>query len=477
MKFTSLSFLFFFLFVYIINWILQGRVRHLFLFIVSVLFYAAWSIPFAFHFLAIVVLNHFANVQVQKNRQSLWFYFILLLNLSNLFVFKYFYFFWDSLLYLTASPIFLPEQIRTFLESQFGFDSITLPLAISFYSFQMIAYTIDVRRGDAKENPKFLQFALFIFFFPQLVAGPIVRHGEFFSQLNHWKAEKQQLFEGLYLVFLGLLKKVVVADNISTVIDPIFYQPNVYDGVSNASALVSFAARAYCDFSGYTDLARGLGKLLGIDLPENFKAPFLSVSMSEAWTRWHMTLASWIRDYIYIPLGGSRVSEMRSYFNLLLTFSIAGIWHGANVTFLLWGFTHGVFLSIERKWQLYQKSKGIDMSLPLPKYRIVLGVLYSFSIFSLTTAFFNGSSVSNSFSLLKNTFFGNSGIQVPKLELLVYSIFLTFLFNYLQLKETFPRKEWSTTKSLSFLFCFGLFCLILLGYLAPGGTEFIYFQF
>jgi alginate O-acetyltransferase complex protein AlgI len=477
MKFTSLSFLIFFLVVYILNWMIRGKSRQFFLFVVSVLFYAAWSIPFACHFLAVVVLNHFANLQVQKNAKSKWFYFVLFLNLTNLFVFKYFYFVWDSLLYITASPIFQPEQIRGFLESQFGFDSITLPLAISFYSFQMIAYAVDVKRGDAKENPNFLKFALFIFFFPQLVAGPIVRHGEFFYQLENWKANKHQLFEGMYLVFLGLLKKVVVADNISTVIDPVFFNPNGYDGLSNGIVMFSFAARAYCDFSGYTDLARGLGKLLGIDLPENFKAPFLATSMSEGWTRWHMTLASWIRDYVYIPLGGSRVSEFRSYFNLLLTFSLTGIWHGANVTFLLWGFAHGFFLSLERKWHLIQKARGIDPNLPLPLYRKVLGILYAYTIFSLTTAFFNASNVGISKSLLSNFFLGHEGIRVPKMETLLYAIVVTFIFNYLQLKESFPRREWSTLKSMGFLFGFGLLSLILLGYLAPGGTEFIYFQF
>ncbi|MDZ4727204.1 MAG: MBOAT family O-acyltransferase [Leptospira sp.] len=477
MKFTSLSFLLFFLIVYVLNWVLKGKARHLFLFVVSVLFYAAWSIPFAFHFLAIVIINHFANIQIQKNQKSKWFYSILILNFGNLFLFKYFYFVWDSLLYITASPLYSPEHIRSFLESQFGFESITLPLAISFYSFQMIAYTIDVKRGEAKENPNFLQFALFIFFFPQLVAGPIVRHGEFFHQLQNWEVKKHQLFEGLYLVFLGLIKKVVVADNLAQVTDPIFFNPNSFDGVSNGMALVGFACRAYCDFSGYTDLARGLGKLLGIDLPENFKAPFLASSISEVWTRWHMTLASWIRDYIYIPLGGSRVNEIRSYFNLLLTFSLTGLWHGANITFFLWGFSHGTLLCLERKWNLFRKAKGGDINLPLPMYRKILGIIYAFGFFSLTTAFFNASNVSISKFLLKNTFLGNVGLRTPKLELLFYSLILTYLFNYLQLKESFPRKEWSTLKSISFLFVFGFVSLILLGYLAPGGTEFIYFQF
>ncbi|WP_411822565.1 MBOAT family O-acyltransferase [Leptospira sp. 'Mane'] len=477
MKFTSLSFLAFFLIVYIVNWSVKGSFRLVFLFLVSILFYAAWSLPFAFHFLALVLFNHLCNQRVQKDPNSKFFHLLLFVNLSNLFFFKYFYFFWDNLLYLTGSQIFQPEHIREFLQSQFGFDSITLPLAISFYSFQMIAYAVDVKRGDAKENPDFLRFGLFIFFFPQLVAGPIVRHGEFFYQLEKWNANKHQLFEGIYLVFLGLLKKVVIADNLSSIIDPIFSNPNGYDGFTNWMALFGYAARVFCDFSGYTDIARGLGKLLGIDLPENFKAPYLSVSNRELWARWHMTLSSWIKDYIYVPLGGSRVSEPRQYLNLIITFSAAGIWHGANITFFMWGFLHGVALSIERKLETFRKSKGIDTKKPLPTYRKVAGTIYAFMLFVITIAFFNGPDMPRALQLLSNSFFGHSGERIVKTEFVLYSLVVTFLFNYLQTKESFPRVGWSTAKSLGFLVGFGFLSLILLGYLAPGGTEFIYFQF
>ncbi|TGN18673.1 MBOAT family O-acyltransferase [Leptospira idonii] len=477
MKFTSLSFLLFFLVVYVLNWSIRGQWRLVFLFVASLLFYAAWSIPFAFHFLGLVAFNHFCNLKIQKNSKSWAFPILLFVNLTNLFLFKYFYFFWDSLLYLTGSSMFQPEVIRNFLDSQFGFESITLPLAISFYTFQMIAYSVDVKRGEAKENPNFLKYALFVFFFPQLVAGPIVRHGEFFYQLDRLSATKHQLFEGFYLVFLGLLKKVVVADNLSPVIDPVFLNPDQYDGLTNFMVLFGYAARIFCDFSGYTDMARGLGKLLGIDLPENFRAPYLSVSIRELWTRWHITLSSWIKDYIYFPLGGSRVSEFRSYINLLITFSLAGIWHGANITFLVWGFTHGVVLSIERKWELYRKSKGIDVRLPLPTYKKVLGTVYAFLFFCLMIPFFNAPDMPRAIQLLQFTFFGHAGERSPKLEFIFYSMLITFLFNYMQMKEDFPRKEWSTKKSLVFLTAFGFVSLILLGYLAPGGTEFIYFQF
>ncbi|MCW7471180.1 MBOAT family O-acyltransferase [Leptospira kanakyensis] len=474
MKFTSLGFLLFFLVVYCLHWVFRGKLRLGFLFLASLAFYAAWSIPFAFHFFAIVVLNHFFNKQILKNKSSFWYPVSLFVNFGNLFLFKYFYFLWALLFQLTGSFFFAPESIQTFLNSQFGVDSITLPLAISFYTFQMVAYTIDIKRGNAEENPNFLQFALFIFFFPQLVAGPIVRHGEFFYQLEVWNAKKEQLFEGYYLVFLGLFKKVVLADNLSPVIEPVFQNPDQYDGVTNLIAIFGYAARVFCDFSGYTDLARGLGKLLGINLPENFHAPYLSTSVRELWTRWHMTLATWIKDYIYFPLGGSRVSEYRGYVNLIVTFTLAGFWHGANFTFIIWGFLHGFMLSLERKIELIRKP---DKTIKLPKWKKISGFVYTFLFFVLSIPFFNAPSVQNALSMYVNVFTGSAGERTNKSELVLYSLILTFLLNYLQTKPSFPRENWSTKTSFGFLLIFSLVVTILLGYLAPGGTEFIYFQF
>ncbi|GBF49206.1 DltB-like membrane protein [Leptospira ryugenii] len=477
MKFTSLSFLLFFFLVYCIHWALRGKFRIGFLLIASILFYAAWSVPFAFHFLGLVAFNHFANKQILKNKGSFWFYLILLLNFGNLFLFKYFYFVWETVFLITASPVFAKDVLESFLSNQFGFASITLPLAISFYSFQMIAYNIDVKRGEAEENPNFAEFALFIFFFPQLVAGPIVRHGEFFHQLGQWNLKREQAYQGTFLIFLGLLKKVVLADNIALVIDPIFRNPDQYDAVSNFAAYFGYSCRVFCDFSGYTDLARGLGKLLGIELPENFRAPFLSKSVSELWTRWHMTLASWIKDYIYIPLGGSRVGELRSYFNLLLMFALTGLWHGANFTFIIWGLIQGFFLCLERKWKLMQITIFKQSNVWTERTQSILGVVYSFTVFSLAAAFFNAPNVKNGWSLWVNSLTGHSGQRTPKLELLLYSLVITFLLNYLQEKPLFPKEAWSNQKSFFFLFGFGFLAIVLLGYLSPGGTEFIYFQF
>lgn len=475
MKFTSLGFLIFFIAVYCLNWVIKGKYRLGFLFFASFLFYAAWSIPFAFHFLSIVCISHYLNKIVIKNSKSKAFYAVLFLNLFNLFLFKYFYFLWDLCLLLTGSVFFERETVRYFLDSQLGVEGITLPLAISFYSFQMIAYSVDVRRGTANENPSLLQFSLFIFFFPQLVAGPIVRHSEFFYQLENWKADKNQLFEGFYLVFLGLLKKVVIADNISSIIEPVFTSPGSYDGVSNLFAMLGYSARVFCDFSGYTDLARGLGKLLGIDLPENFKAPYLSTSIGELWTRWHITLASWIKDYIYFPLGGSRVSEFKGYINLIVTFTLAGFWHGASFTFIMWGFIHSVFLCFERKWDLIQSKKRTNIE--KSSIKKVIGFLYMFFVFTNSIPFFNGKDLHSAFQMLGQIYTSGFGQRIGKLESILYAILITFLLNYLQTKGSFPKKEWSLTKSISFLLSFAFFVLVLLGYLAPGGAEFIYFQF
>ncbi|MDF3818813.1 MBOAT family protein [Leptospira sp. 96542] len=474
MKFTSLSFLIFFLLVYCLHWFFRGKLRLGFLFIASFGFYAAWSFPFAFHFLVIVAINHVLNQKILKNKNSLFFPILIGINLLNLFLFKYFYFLWDLIFTLTGSVFFSQESVRYFLQSQFGADSITLPLAISFYTFQMLAFTIDIKRGEANEDPNFLQYALFIFFFPQLVAGPIVRHSEFFYQLEVWKADKEQLLEGYYLVFLGLLKKVVIADNLSSIIEPVYKNPELYSGYTNFLVMFGYAARVFCDFSGYTDMARGLGKLLGINLPENFKAPYFSSSVRELWTRWHMTLASWIKDYIYFPLGGSRVSEYRGYFNLIITFTLAGFWHGANFTFIIWGFLHGLFISIERKLDIYKSKEKIESKFNYKKYA---GILYTFGFFVITIPFFNAPSVTNAVQMYIQVFRFAPGENTAKSEQILYALLITFFLNYLQTKESFPRKNWSTFKSFGFLFAFSFIVTVLLGYLAPGGAEFIYFQF
>ncbi len=478
MKFTSLLFFIFFLVLYLIHWRLKEKVRTPFLVLASFIFYGAWSVPFLIHFWAIVTINHILNQFLLKNQKSKIFYLILGINLTNLFFFKYLYFFIKTLGSIFISSDLSKLSIDQFFQSSFGFEEIVLPLAISFYTFQMIAYTVDIYRQEAPENPTYSEYILFIMFFPQLVAGPIVRHGEFFSQLKNWNAKDNQIDSGIYFILMGLIKKVILSDSLSPLIDPVFHNPSEYNGAAVALCLFGFMARIFFDFSGYTDLARGFGKLLGIELPENFNAPYFSRSISELWTRWHITLSTWIKDYIYIPLGGSRVSEIRQYLNLIITFSLAGLWHGANLTFLVWGFIHGIILSLERNYFAFQKKRDQNQPPKKPSLvRHIFGIAYCFCLFTITIPFFNGPDIDRSFILLQKlgTWAGGNSIKNP--DFIVSSIAICFALNGVQYYSYNRVWEINQTKTRFLLFAFAMLTVWLLGLFTPEGTEFIYFQF
>lgn len=263
----------------------------------------------------------------------------ILFNCINLGFFKYFYFFSRVLADLTGYPFF--QEIQ-------GVIHIVLPLAISFYSFQMIAAAVDAARNPNIETISLKGYFLFVLFFPVLIAGPIMRTGDFFPNLDNLKPDQNKIYNGCYLIMGGLLKKVLIADPAAGIISPIFSNPEVYDSTSLIFAGIGYSIQVFCDFSGLTDMARGVGALLGFYLPENFKAPFFSLSGRELWQRWHITLSFWLRDYIYFSLGGSRIAQWRTHLNLILTMTIGGFWHGADYTFIAWGFYWGILLAGER---------------------------------------------------------------------------------------------------------------------------------
>src|SRR5690606_5593996 len=236
-----------------------------------------------------------------------------------------------------------------------GFDyhlstiEVLLPVGISFYTFQSLSYMIDIHRHELKPRKKFVDYALFVSFFPQLVAGPIVRASEFFKQLDekrHFSFDMAQ--SGVMLIMVGLVKKVVFADNLALFVDPVFNNPESYSGLMTLMAVYGFAFQIYFDFSGYTDIAIGVAKLLGFTFPRNFMHPYISLSIKDFWRRWHMTLSRWLRDYLYISLGGNRKGTLMTARNLFLTMFLGGLWHGASWNFAIWGVLHGVYLSIER---------------------------------------------------------------------------------------------------------------------------------
>lgn len=345
MIFNSYAFLIFFGIFLPTFYLLKGRYRLYFTLFASYVFYGWWD----WRFLGLIAFSTITDFYLaqwieenenQKVRHRLL-VISLVLNLATLGFFKYYNFFADSLNdLLTLLGITPPSFVL----------NIILPVGISFYTFQSLSYTIDVYYRKIKPEQSLLKYSAFIAFFPQLVAGPIVRAGDFLPQLkdNDRKAVKQNILEGFDLIAAGFLKKVVIADSIAPVVEGAFASPEANTSLSLIICLILYSFQIYCDFSGYSDIAIGLAKTLGYKFPINFNMPYISASFSEFWTRWHVSLSSWLRDYLYIPLGGSKQGKFNTYKNLMITMLLGGLWHGANWTFIFWGFLHGALLIIQR---------------------------------------------------------------------------------------------------------------------------------
>ncbi len=487
MRFTTLTFFIFFAAVYILYWSLKGRSRLYLLLFASIVFYAAWSLFFALHFLLMVLFNFLMVRMIYdrpgNNKGILTV--TLVVDFANLFFFKYFYLFLQSLLDTTGVSFFQKANFNGWLFDTIGVDSIVLPLAISFYTFQIVAYVVDAYRGSVEDRPAFIEFFIFILFFPQLVAGPIMRHTEFLPALKNIQPSESAITAGVYFLIIGLIKKVVIADNMYPVLVDVFASPDDYDWFSNFIAPFGFGARVYADFSGYSDIARGLGFMLGLSLPENFKGPFLSTSLRELWRRWHITLSSWLRDYLYIPLGGSRTGEARSSFNLITTFTLGGLWHGASYTFIAWGFIHGLFLVIERYVSdFYQKWRGPRKEPENPNSLLhragngataAIGTVYAFFIFGISIIFFNAPDIAHSFTMIQKIVTGASGKISVHNEYILNMIAVVFVFNIIE--KYGKRPSWNRTATYGALFAFAMLATYLMGRFAPGGADFIYFQF
>ena len=345
MLFNSLSFFVFFLVVLAVYWPLSLRAQNLFLLVASYFFYGSWDYRFLSLIVLSTVVDYFAGLRISEarhrkiesdtNRAKKWLFLSIFVNLGLLAIFKYFNFFIGSFESLLATFGLNPEFFHL---------NVVLPVGISFYTFQTMSYTIDIYYGKLTPTRNFLDFALYVSFFPQLVAGPIERAKALLPQvLKSRTFDSKQFFDGLHLIFWGLFKKVYVADNLATIVDPVFSLDDP-SSVQVLIAVYAFAFQIYCDFSGYTDVARGCCKCLGFELRLNFKFPYISKDPSEFWNRWHISLSSWLRDYLYIPLGGNRGGISSTLRNLMLTMLLGGLWHGAAWTFVLWGAFHGLIL-------------------------------------------------------------------------------------------------------------------------------------
>jgi alginate O-acetyltransferase complex protein AlgI len=350
--FNSFDFLIFFALVFAVQLVLPHRPRNLFLLAASYFFYGCWDWRFLGLMLLSTVIDFVCSKGIaesnnQKHRKRLLFISVAS-NLTILGFFKYFNFFADSLNTLAAAGGVTLSSWTL---------NIVLPVGISFYTFQTMSYTIDVYRGQMKRLAGFLDFALYVAFFPQLVAGPIERGSRLAPQIEEGRRTTWSGFQdGSWLILKGLFKKAVIADNMAPIVDQVFNSSSP-TGPEVLLAVYAFAFQIYGDFAGYTDMARGIGKMMGYDLMLNFRLPYLATSPSDFWKRWHISLSSWLRDYLYIPLGGNRAGGFYAKRNLMVTMLLGGLWHGAAWNFVLWGAYHGSLLILFRKWLSMEAAK------------------------------------------------------------------------------------------------------------------------
>lgn len=396
MLFNSIQFVVFLFIVLIVYRLLNQKGRLYFLLAASYFFYACWS----FSYLGLIFFTSascfLAGLMIEKapdkRGKKLFLTLSIVINFLILFIFKYFNF-----------VVQAAQDISAYFNhpAHFDFLDILLPVGISFYTFHSISYVIDVYRGEVQTEKNLFRFLLFVSFFPQLVAGPIARTRDLLPQLRHLDNYKYENFrKGFVLIFWGLFKKMVVADRLAISVNHVYNHVDQASSVSLIIATIFFTYQIYCDFSGYSDIALGVSKLFGIDLMLNFRSPYFSKTVTEFWRRWHISLSTWFRDYLYIPLGGNKVSQGRWIFNTVFVFVISGLWHGANYTFLIWGAIHGIMLVVER----YVYGRSIRDIQPGVNFKNIIRWGITYIIVMIGWVFFRANNISDSFAVFGKIF-------------------------------------------------------------------------
>lgn len=460
MVFSSLTFLFIFLPIVLIgNYILRGKLRNIFLLIFSLIFYS-WGEP---KYIVLMIISILVNwvmgllIENKPDKSKIFLFIAVAVNLGLLCYFKYFNFIIDNIIAVTKANI-----ERT---------NIILPIGISFYTFQSISYIVDLYRGHYKAQRNLLDLALYICLFPQLIAGPIVRYADINDQLTNRVVNSEKAAEGIKRFIVGLSKKVIIANTLAGAvktargISPDYLSTQV---AWMGAALISLYI--YFDFSGYSDMAIGLGKILGFDFLENFNYPYVSRSVTEFWRRWHISLSSWFRDYLYIPLGGSRTGNV--YLNLFIVFAATGIWHGASWNFVLWGLWNGFFVLVERAFLLKYLNKNKTIGLiytlivastgwVLFEYGITTGLPYIKAMFSL-------------FRHVPAGYYTFTEVYNPKVMIVAIIAIFASMENK-GIKARFASLKYSQT--IQFVTCVGLLLVSIFMLISGTYNPFIYFRF
>jgi len=452
-----------------------------------------WKAEYLILILVSTAVDYFVAIQMSKqtvsSKRKLYLILSLLVNLGLLFGFKYFNFFNDSL-----RTIF--HQFNVFYNVPTF--KVLLPVGISFYTFQTLSYTIDVYRKKREPEKHIGIFALYVAFFPQLVAGPIERSTRLLPQLvKKYNFDYDRVTDGLKLMLWGFFKKVVIADRVAVIVNQVYNNPQDAVGLPLLIGTYLFAFQIYCDFSGYSDIAIGAAKVFGIDLMENFRRPYFAKSIREFWQRWHISLSTWFRDYLYKSLGGSKTTRWRWYYNIMIVFLISGLWHGANWTFVIWGCLHGSYYLFSYwtrnvRRQLTQFFKLDKM----PWLHKILRVLFIFHIVVISWIFFRANNLSEAIFICTHLFTGvgdvlnrvlelgispgifNYGFELSVSEMLIgmLAIMILGIHHVIQRKQS--ARIWLSTKPIWYrwtvYYCL-LISVLIFGYLEP--SEFIYFQF
>jgi alginate O-acetyltransferase complex protein AlgI len=467
MIFNTIDFVVFLLIVFFLYWKFFGknsRNQNILLLIAGYFFYSWWSWKFLFLLIATSLIDFYAAQKIQQNNDAKKRKTFLILslsgNLSVLLFFKYYNFFVTEFANLFSLN---PESLTL---------NIILPLGISFYTFQAMAYTIDVYRKTTHAQTNLLNYLCYSSFFPQLLSGPIERANHLMPQFETRRVfNYAQAAKGLELMLFGYLKKVVLADNLAVIADKGFSFPNNYHGFDLVIAVLCFTFQIYCDFSGYTDIARGVARLFGFELIKNFNNPYFAQNINDFWRRRHISLSTWFRDYLYIPLGGNKKGKLRTSFNIILVFAVSGLWHGASRTFLAWGLYHGILSALNR---------SLDLKIEFPK---PVKIIFTFIIVAFGLIFFRAASMPDAYKVIGNLFSFKGpltileGVQSLKLILLFSTLFVVLIIERLnEVKPQFFQTIFGNKISKYSAYYYAMILIILIG-VYDNAPNFIYFQF
>ena len=468
MLFNSLQFLIFLPVVITAYYVLPHKYRWILLFLASSYFYMAFIPEYIFILYSIILIDYFSAILIEKQdtrqRKKKFLYLSLLANISVLVFFKYFNFFNNN---MTSMLGFF--DVNNAIRNR----NIILPIGLSFHTFQSIAYTVEVYRENQKAEKHIGYFANYVLFFPQLVAGPIERYDRLGNQLH--QAQKllyENLSKGFQLILYGLFIKMVIADNLAPYVNSIYKDPIQYNSLSIVTGILFFSLEIYADFYGYSLIAMGSAKMMGIDLMANFRNPYFSRNIYEFWQRWHISLTSWFRDYVYIPLGGNRVKKNKWVVNILLVFILSGLWHGASWTFIIWGLLHGLLYVFYLF--VFKNNQQQEMEFNLST---TLKVVSTFFLVSILWVFFRAESIDQVFSIYRS-FINNINLADNfSVDIKIWFLLLLFLFTEL-LWQNKTIDQWLSLRPVTVrwsIYSVLLFCIITLSSIEE--LAFIYFQF